>query len=130
MPMPGRLPPKAVEQAFEAVSAKGIETMVFVGNRGCIEIHGGVCDTLKVMGPWFNVLDEGFNLHLRADHIAEVYAVTKPTQRGDAVSIEAFDDEGGLILQIFGRRREDRDCRPDWNAIVADLPALDLAEAV
>lgn len=129
-PFVRRVVPEAVAQAFEAVSAKGTEVMVFVGNRGCIEIHGGRCDTLKVMGPWFNVLDPGFNLHLRADHIAEVYVVTKPTQRGDAISLEAFDANGGLILQIFGRRTDAQDFRPAWNAIAADLPSLEVAEAV
>ena len=128
-PMARRITTDSVAQAFEAVSAAGIEVMVFVGNRGCIEIHGGRCDTLKVMGPWFNVLDPGFNLHLRADHIAEVWAVTKPTQRGDAVSIEAFDAEGGLITQIFGRKTEENDSRPAWNEIVAGLPSLEAEEA-
>lgn len=129
-PFVRRVAPEAVAQAFEAVSAKGTEVMVFVGNRGCIEIHGGRCDTLKVMGPWFNVLDPGFNLHLRADHIAEVYVVTKPTQRGDAISLEAFDADGGLILQIFGRRTEAHDFRPEWNEIAASLTTVEVAEAV
>ncbi|MBB94057.1 MAG: hemin-degrading factor [Rhodobacteraceae bacterium] len=129
-PFVRRVAPDAVARAFEAVSQAGAEVMVFVGNRGCIEIHGGRCDTLKVMGPWFNVLDPGFNLHLRADHIAEVWAVTKPTQRGDAVSLEAFDAEGGLILQIFGRKTDDNDSRPAWGSIVADLPGLEIEEAV
>ena len=129
-PMVRRVGTDTVAQAFEAVSEQGIEVMVFVGNRGCIEIHGGRCDQLKVMGPWFNVLDPGFNLHLRADHIAEVWAVNKPTQRGDAVSLEAFDAEGGLILQIHGRRTEAKDHRPAWGAIVAGLPSLETEEAL
>ena len=129
-PMARRVPTDTVAQAFEAVSAAEAEIMVFVGNRGCIEIHGGRCDQLKVMGPWFNVLDPGFNLHLRADHIAEVWAVNKPTQRGDAVSLEAFDAEGGLILQIHGRRTEAKDHRPAWGAIVAGLPSLETEEAL
>jgi putative hemin transport protein len=74
------------------------------------------------MGPWQNVLDPGFNLHLRRDHIAEVWAVDKPTQRGPAISVEAFDAEGGLILQIFGLRKEDLDHRPAFGAHVAALP--------
>ncbi len=129
-PFVRRVAPEAVAQAFEAASAQGTELMVFVGNRGCIEIHGGRCDTIKVMGPWFNVLDPAFNLHLRADHIAEVYVVTKPTQRGDAISLEAFDADGGLILQIFGRRNGGSDFRPAWNDIAASIATLDMAEAV
>lgn len=120
-PLVKELSPAAIAPMFEQARDKGIEVMVFVGNRGCIEIHGGRIQTLKQMGPWFNVLDPRFNLHLRTDHIAEVWAVTKPTQRGSAVSVEAFDVEGGLIFQIFGRRSEETDHRPVWDALVAGL---------
>ncbi|WP_109467797.1 hemin-degrading factor [Albibacillus kandeliae] len=122
---------EAVNQMFEAVQARaddGLEIMVFVGNRGCIEIHNGPVHTLKPMGPWQNVLDPGFNLHLRADHIAEVWAVHKPTRRGMATSVEAFDAEGGLIFQAFGRKGGSRDWRPEWNEIVAGLTPLPVTE--
>ena len=128
-PLARRVTSDAVETVLQAVLQGGLEVMVFVGNRGCIEIHGGPIRSLRPMGPWQNVLDPGFNLHLRVDHIAEVWAVEKPTQRGPAVSVEAFDAAGGLILQIFGRRTEARDFRPDWDALVAALPDLPLDPA-
>jgi hypothetical protein len=37
--------------------------MCFVGNRGCIQIHTGPVKNIKIMGPWLNVMDPGFNLH-------------------------------------------------------------------
>ncbi|MCG7519037.1 hemin-degrading factor [Ruegeria sp. Ofav3-42] len=117
-----------VSQMFEQVRDQGLEVMVFVGNRGCIEIHGGPVESLKQIGPWFNVLDPRFNLHLRTDHIAEVWAVSKPTQRGPAVSVEAFDSEGGLILQVFGRRSGEKDHRPAWDELVAKLQSKKEAE--
>jgi putative hemin transport protein len=100
------LAPESVNAALEAVAAAGIPFMLFVGNRGCIQIHSGPIHTLQPMGPWQNVMDPGFNLHLRRDRIAEVWAVEKPTARGPALSVEAFDAEGGLILQAFGYRKE------------------------
>lgn len=122
MPLVRALRPETIPTMFERVRDQKLEVMVFVGNRGCIEIHGGPIVTLKPMGPWLNVLDPGFNLHLRTDHIAEVWAVTKPTQRGPAVSVEAFDAEGGLIFQMFGRRTGEIDHRPAWDTLVAGLP--------
>jgi len=98
--------------------------MIFVGNRGCIQIHTGPIHTLKPMGPWQNVMDPGFNLHLRLDKVVEIWAVEKPTQRGPAVSVEAFDAEGGLIFQVFGVGKEGRDTRPAWGRIVETLPTL------
>ena len=119
----------AVDQMLHAVQASGIEIMLFVGNKGCIQIHTGQIDTLKPMGPWQNVLDQRFNLHLRLDHIAEVWAIEKPTQRGPAVSVEAFDADGMLIFQIFGLSKEGRDSRPEWRAIVDKLEGLSMQAA-
>jgi putative hemin transport protein len=114
----------AVDAVLAAVAATGIKVMVFVGNRGCIQIHSGPITTLRPMGPWQNVMDPRFNLHLRADHIAEVWLVNKPTQRGDAISVEGFDPEGRHILQIFGQRGEKTDMSElqVWNNITAALP--------
>ncbi|MEM8958842.1 MAG: ChuX/HutX family heme-like substrate-binding protein [Pseudomonadota bacterium] len=119
------LEPASVDQMLHAVRDAEIEVMIFVGNKGCIQIHTGQIGTLKPMGPWQNVLDPGFNLHLRLDRVAEVWAVDKPTKRGKAVSVEAFDAEGMLVFQVFGVPKEGRDSRPAWQAIVANLPALD-----
>jgi len=121
---------KAVDQALQAVAGTDIEIMVFTGNRGCIQIHSGPIKTLKAMGPWQNVMDPEFNLHLRLDHIHEVWAVEKPSKRGKAVSIEAFDDQGGLILQIFGVGSEGNDSRAEWNKVVDALPGLTKMETV
>ena len=112
----------AVDTLLTRLAEDATEAMIFVGNRGCIQIHSGPVHTLKAMGPWQNVLDPGFNLHLRRDHITEVWAVEKPTQRGPAISVEAFDADGGLILQIFGLRKDDRDHRPAFAAHVTSLP--------
>lgn len=122
------LEPDAVNDMLKAVQTSGTEIMVFVGNMGCIEIHGGPIKTLKAMGPWQNVMDPDFNLHLRSDHIAEVWAVEKPTQRGPAISVEAFDSEDALIFQVFGRKTDDLDSRPAWAEIVAGLQSLRIAE--
>ena len=116
------LDPTASDAMLEAVRDAGIEVMIFVGNRGCIQIHTGQVLNLQPMGPWQNVMDPGFNLHLRRDLVAEMWAVEKPTQRGPAVSVEAFDAQGGLIFQVFGVGKEGRDTRRDWGRIVETLP--------
>ncbi|MBZ4690568.1 MAG: hemin-degrading factor [Cereibacter sp.] len=121
------LAPEAVTRGLEAAAAQAVPLMIFVGNPGCIQIHGGPIERIVPMGPWINVMDPRFNLHLRADRIAEVWAVAKPTQRGMAISVEAFDAAGGLILQIFGQRTEAG--LDSWNGLVAGLPALQAVPA-
>ena len=125
------LDPSAMNVALQAMSATGAQIMMFVGNKGCIQIHSGPIEKLVAMGPWQNVMDPGFNLHLRADHVAEVWLVTKPTKRGPAVSIEAFDARGMLILQCFGLRKEGaEDHSATFRALAADLPKRSVQEEV
>ena len=88
---------------------------------------GGKIEKILPMGPWINVMDPRFNLHLRADRLAEVYRVWKPTRTGDVFSIEGFAEDGELILQIFGYRK-DTPAEP-WNALVKALPRLEEALA-
>jgi putative hemin transport protein len=116
-----RLPVTAVEDALRQAGAQALQIMVFVGNRGCIQIHSGTVQRLEPMGPWFNVLDPRFNLHLRADKVAEVWLVRKPTKRGDAISVEAFDKDGQLILQIFGKRAEAATDTKGWDRLADTL---------
>ena len=121
----------AVDTVLTQVAAAGIAIMVFVGNRGCIQIHSGPITTLRPMGPWQNVMDPRFNLHLRTDHIAEVWLVNKPTKRGDAISVEAFDADGQHILQIFGQRGEKTDMAElgIWDRIATGLPIVASVDA-
>ncbi|WP_425049729.1 hemin-degrading factor [Psychromarinibacter sp. S121] len=122
------LAPSALDTALETLSAQGVEVMIFVGNRGCIQIHSGPMHTMKKMGPWQNVLDPDFNLHLRSDHVAELWAVEKPTRRGPALSLEGFDKDGALILQVFGKRTDEADHRPAFAEVVAGLNSAEDAD--
>ncbi|MCH8467058.1 MAG: hemin-degrading factor [Roseinatronobacter sp.] len=112
------LRPDAVTGVLQKAAQDQIPLMIFVGNQGCIQIHGGPVTRIEPMGPWINVLDPRFNLHLRADHVAEVWHVIKPIRDGMAHSIEAFDADGTLIGQIFGKRA------PDTRAFRAMVEAL------
>ncbi|MEJ8560500.1 ChuX/HutX family heme-like substrate-binding protein [Yoonia sp. GPGPB17] len=116
-------------QLLEAVAKAGQEVILFVGNRGMIQIHWGTLENIKPMGPWLNVLDDRFDLHLRGDHVAEVYAVTKPTKRGAAISIEMFDAAGMLIAQVFGQRSGENNDLSGWEEIVDALPTKTLETA-
>jgi putative hemin transport protein len=86
-----------------------------------IQIHTGTVTNLKPMGPWFNVLDESFNLHLREDMIASAWIVWKPTEDGTVTSLELFDAAGETIATLFGKRKPGQPEDEAWRAIVADL---------
>ena len=116
--------------AMMRLSAAGkLPIMCFVGNPGCIQIHSGPIENIKPMGPWLNVMDPSFHLHLRLDHIAETWAVRKPTDKGHVTSLEAYDRDGNLIIQFFGKRIEGQDERPAWRTIMENLPRISTTEA-
>jgi putative hemin transport protein len=96
--------------------------MCFVGNRGCIQIHSGPIHRVEPMGPWLNILDPGFNLHLRQDRVASAWAVWKPQSDSAVHSLELFDSDGELIAQIFGERKPGLPERADWQALIASVP--------
>ena len=117
------LDPRACGRLLESIAGSEVPVMVFVGNMGCIQIHSGPIVTVRPMGPWLNVMDPGFNLHLRGDHVAELWEVHKPTKRGRVTSVEAFDSEGRIIFQIFGTRKpEDR--MAEFAELVERLPGV------
>ncbi len=116
--------PSAVRNLLETAAREAVPIMLFVGNRGCIQIHSGAIGRVQPMGPWLNILDPGFNLHLRMDHVASAWAVWKPQSDSAVHSVELFDGEGGLIAQIFGERKPGVPERGDWQALVAAIPGL------
>ncbi|RVB17619.1 hemin-degrading factor, partial [Mesorhizobium sp. M7A.F.Ca.CA.002.10.1.1] len=115
---------EAVRAMFHHAAEGEMPIMCFVGNRGCIQIHSGPIKSIKPMGPWINVLDETFHLHLRTDHIHEVWAVRKPTKDGHVTSLEVYDADGKMIIQFFGKRHEGESERDDWRFLAENLPRI------
>lgn len=114
----------ALAQVLGDAAETATKIMIFVGNRGCIQVFSGEVAKIKRMGPWLNVLDPGFNLHLREDRVAEAWIVAKPTRSGVVTSLELYDADGENIALVF-RKRDDRAQAEDpaWSALLARLPA-------
>lgn len=119
-----RIDNDAVAAMFHHAADGDMPIMCFVGNRGCIQIHSGPVKAIKPMGPWLNVLDETFHLHLRTDHIREAWAVRKPTKDGHITSLEAYGEDGRIIIQFFGKRHEGESERDDWRLLAESLPRV------
>ena len=106
------------QSVLQAAAAEGVAIMVFVGNPGMIQIHSGVVKKIAVMGPWVNVLDPGFNLHLREDHIDSAWVVKKPTVDGLVTSLELFDAQGETIAMFFGERKPGKPELCEWRTLI------------
>jgi putative hemin transport protein len=119
-----KVAPGAVETMLRKAASGALPIMVFVGNRGCIQIHTGPVKDIKVMGPWLSVLDPRFNLHLRWDAIATAWVVKKPTRDGVVTSLEVFDKDGVNFAMFFGERKPGKPELPAWRALIAGLERL------
>lgn len=112
----------ALRAMMEGAVAAATPIMCFIGNHGCIQIHSGPIANVRPMGPWLNVMDPTFHMHLRQDHIRELWAVRKPTDKGHVTSLEGYDAAGRMAIQFFGQRQEGQDERVPWRRLVEALP--------
>jgi putative hemin transport protein len=112
---------QAIDNALRAASADAVPVMVFVASHGCIQIHTGQVHKIVPTGPWLNVLDPDFNLHLKLEDVAQSWVVQKPTADGIVTSLELFDAQGNNILLLFGKRKPGIPEQESWRALVAAL---------
>ena len=115
------------ERILEAVAGSGLSIMCFVGNPGMVQIHTGPVASLRRTGPWFNVLDPSFNLHLDTTAIASAWVVNKPTADGWVTSLEVYSGTGELIVQFFGARKPGVPELIQWRELMSSLCRVSLA---
>ncbi|MCR9213723.1 MAG: hemin-degrading factor [Proteobacteria bacterium] len=111
----------AARKVLELAGDTNCEIMVFVGNRGCIQIHTGPVKKLVEHGHWYNVLDPMFNLHLSEADISHSWATRKPTEDGIVTAVEVFDAQGEAIVTFFGKRKPGEPELVLWRQIVDQL---------
>ncbi|WP_029462369.1 hemin-degrading factor [Serpentinimonas barnesii] len=119
----------SVRQMLMEAAFDNTPIMVFVGSSGCIQIHSGPIkrvEPLEMRGQvWLNVLDPGFNLHLREDHIGTVWVVEKPSSDGTITSLEVFDQQGELMALFFGARKPGHPELTEWRHLLAHLTGVE-----
>jgi len=113
--------PSQMADFLAEVSKTDLSIMCFVGNYGNIQIHTGAIETVKKVGPWLNILDPEFNLHLLEENVASAWLIKKPTIDGDVTSLELYDEKGGTIAQFFGQRTEGEAENQQWRTMVESL---------
>lgn len=122
-----RVDNSAMHRVLTQASHSSLPLMVFVASAGVVQIHTGPVRQVKRLGPWLNVLDDGFNLHLREDCIVESWVVRKPVPEGVVTSLELYARDGTLIAQVFGERKPGRAELEAWQALTESLPTTDEA---
>jgi putative hemin transport protein len=120
-----RVKPSSIRNVFYSARDSALPIMVFVGNRGCLQIHTGPVKRLVDVRGWFNVLDGEFDLHLRDSDATDVWVVRKPGDEGIVTSVELFDDKGRNIALLFGARKPGIPEKPEWTALAESLESVE-----
>ncbi|WOA50862.1 hemin-degrading factor [Dickeya solani] len=118
---------QALGTLLRAAQQAGNEIMIFVGNRGCVQIFTGVIEKVTPMENWLNVFNRDFTLHLVEDAIAESWVTRKPTNDGMVTSLELFAADGTPIAQLFGQRSEGEPEQTRWREQVMSLVTPEVA---
>lgn len=110
-----------IESLLLRAAGQKIPIMVFVGNQGMLQIHSGTVSRVVRSQAWLNILDDHFNLHLLLESVQTLWLVKKPTQNGYVTSIEAFDEQGELVVTFFGERELDSPELQTWRELTESL---------
>lgn len=112
------------ERVLNYFRDNGMEAMIFVGNRGIVQIQTGKMHHVVRAHGYLNILDsqeEGFNLHLNDTDIAESWIIRRPVKDGMITSIEGFDTRRKVVIQIFARRINSPDQPQSWRQFTDQL---------
>lgn len=96
-----RLGADALKRLLIQSAEAGLSMLISAPNTSVVQVHHGLIHKIEEMGPWINVLDDGFNLHGFQPGIAESWRVKK--YLGPDVyyeSVEFFDEKERLVLAI------------------------------
>ena len=111
----------ALDVVLAEVQAAACPVMVFVGNRGVVQIYTGVLERIRRTGEWLNVLDTAFNLHARTPLITDWWLVRRPSTDGHITSIEGYNTAGELVITLFGKRKPGEPELVSWRESIRRL---------
>ncbi len=117
----------ALAQLLNTARQDGNEIMIFVGNRGCVQIFTGAIEKVVPMKGWLNIFNPAFTLHLLEETIAESWVTRKPTADGHVTSLELFAADGTQIAQLYGQRTEGEPEQSQWRSQIDALTVKGLA---
>lgn len=96
------LHPENVDGLLHESAEKGFRLVVAVESPGALQIYDGPIQKIARTGPWINILDDTFNLHLRDARLPSLWLIAEQHPRHDrSPSLCWFDDKNQLSMQFF-----------------------------
>lgn len=114
-------PVAALAPFLQRVASAKVPLMVFVESPGSVQIHTGAITRVKRIGPWLNILEDDFNLHLLEEELSSMWIVEKPTSDGIVTSLEAYAADDSQVVVFYGARKPGKPELPSWRALIDGL---------
>ncbi|SFD32890.1 hemin-degrading factor [Pragia fontium] len=109
-----RVDNQALRQILQMAKNDANDIMVFIGNRGCVQIFTGKIERVTPHEEWINIFNKQFVMHLIERDIVESWVTRKPTKDGFVTSLELFAADGTQIAQLYGQRQEGQPEQQKW----------------
>lgn len=123
------LNPGSVEKVLTLVAEQHLPIMIFGMNQGAVQSYAGFITNLVTYGPWFNILDSDFNIHLMQNAIGQVWHLSKPSQDGPINTISVLDHQHEEIMVITDRRLRGERESGIWHSLISSLPDFQINQS-
>lgn len=98
-----QVPVSHLQEVCGELLSQGIPSSSFVGNSGCVHVATGKVRRVVEKDNVLRVEREDGSLRCELSRLANAHIVAKPSLQGVIHSLELFDTEDRLVLQLFGR---------------------------
>ena len=119
-----RIAAPALRELLQQLAGLLLPIQVLVSNRGSMQLHDGPIQNLKMTGPWFNVLDQSFNLHLNEMAVAGADIVQLSCGQQALTGLLVRDQNQQSIVSVFGGYDETNGKSVLWRDLLKALPVI------
>ncbi|WFP48708.1 hypothetical protein PL263_11370 [Methylomonas sp. EFPC3] len=89
-------------ELLQQLARLAMPLQILVPSPGALQLHTGPVQNLRITEPWFNVLDQGFNLHLNEKGVAETAIIQLGHGRHTLRGLLLRDRLGYTAATVFG----------------------------
>ncbi|MDP2177017.1 ChuX/HutX family heme-like substrate-binding protein [Methylicorpusculum sp.] len=115
------LRPDLFHPVLNKVAAQDLYITICVRNYGCIQVYQGPIQNIRITGPWFNILDEHFSLHLNTEAVSGFRVNTQSTDGKQVLkTLEIIDANHQMIALILLNAGQETDNVNLWNELIAE----------
>jgi len=117
-----QLDPAAYGALFEQLMDQEVAIMFFALNDGCVQISTGAITEINRTRGTLQLVEDDSRTLVSLPRIAQVWRVSKPTERGLIHSLELYDASGEILALLFGSEKGDSTSIVKWKELLFALP--------